>query len=47
MPAASIKVQESGFHAVQFDDPHFSGGVCFCRLTAIDFVQRRRLVVLR
>jgi hypothetical protein len=39
--------QEAGYHEVKFDATGLSSGVYFCRLEAGDFVQTRKLLLLR
>ncbi len=39
--------QEAGYHDVQFDGNGLSSGVYFCRLRAGDFIQTRRILLLR
>jgi hypothetical protein len=39
--------QPAGIHAVQFDGSGLSSGVYFYRLSAGDFVQTRKLMLLR
>jgi hypothetical protein len=39
--------QEAGYHEVKFDASGLSSGVCFYRLKAGDFVQTRKLLLLR
>jgi 1,4-alpha-glucan branching enzyme len=39
--------QEAGYHEVRFDASGCSSGVYFCRLTAGNFVQTRKLLLLR
>ena len=39
--------QEAGFHEVKFDGKNLSSGVYFYRIQAGEFVQTRKLVLLR
>ncbi len=41
------EVQRSGNHEVIFDGSKLANGTYFCRLQADDFVQTRRLVLIR
>ncbi len=38
---------EAGYHNVDFDASHLASGVYLYRLSAGDYIQTRRLVVLR
>ena len=40
-------VEEPGYKSVQWDASRFSSGVYFCRLTAGEFIQTRKLLLVR
>jgi hypothetical protein len=41
------EVKEPGTYTVEFDGSNLSSGVYFCKLQVGDFVQTRRLLLLR